>query len=110
MADFQANISEFDARNVQIIAFSVDSKEDAQESVDTLGLTFPVGYGLDHIAFAEATGAFYEVRRSIIHATEFVLRKDGSVLGSVFSSGPAGRYDVKAALRIIDFAISQAAK
>lgn len=110
MADFQAHLAEFDERNVQLIAFSVDSKEDAQESVDTLGLTFPVGYGLDHIAFAELTGAFYEVRRSIIHATEFILRKDGSILGSVFSSGPAGRYDVKAALRVIDFAISQAAK
>ncbi|MFT5195926.1 MAG: peroxiredoxin [Cellvibrionaceae bacterium] len=110
MADFQANISEFDNRNIQVIAFSVDSKEDAQESIENLGLTFPVGYGLDHIAFAEATGAFYEVRRSIIHATEFILKKDGSILGSVFSSGPAGRYDVNAALRVVDFAISQAAK
>ena len=110
MAEFQANISEFDARGIKVVAFSVDSKADAQESMNTLGLTFPIGYGLDHIAFAKATGAFYEVRRSTIHATEFVLRKDGSLLGSVFSSGPAGRYDAKSVLRIVASAISQAAK
>jgi hypothetical protein len=71
--------------------------------VDLLGLTFGVGYGLDHMAFARTTGAFYEVRRSIIHATGFILRADGSVANSVFASGPVGRLWVEDCIRVIDF-------
>ena len=107
MGEFQRDLAEFDARKTQIIAFSVDSVEDARESIENLGLTFPVGFGLDHIAFAQATGAFYEERRSTIQATEFILKGDGTLLGSLYSSGPAGRYDSKAVLRILDAVISR---
>jgi len=92
-----------------VMAVSVDSQEDAQELVDTLGLTFPVGYGLDHMEFATQTGAFYEVRRSIIHATEFMLKQDGTVLGAVYSVGPIGRYRASDCLRMIEFWNRQAA-
>ena len=68
-----------------------------------LGLTFPVGYGLDHLAFAEKTGAFYEVRRSIIHATGFILRPDGVIANSVYASGPIGRFWSEDCMRVIDF-------
>ena len=108
MADFQANIGEFEARNVAVYAFSVDSKEDAQESIDTLGLTFPVGYGIDHLEFATKTGAYYEVRRSIIHATGFILKSDGSVLNAVYANSPIGRYDTQGVLGVIDFYIRKA--
>lgn len=101
-------MAEFEQRNAQIIAASVDPLEDAQETVRTLGLTFPVAYGLRHMEFAEQTGAFYEVRRSIIHATEFVIKADGTLLGAVYSTGPTGRYDVNALLGVLDFHISRA--
>ena len=68
MADFQARLPELAQRNTQVIAASVDSKEDAQELADQLGLTFAIAYGLDYMAFAEATGAFYEVRPVHVNA------------------------------------------
>ena len=90
-----------------IIAASVDSLEDAQESVDTLGLTFPVIYGLDYMDFAEKTGAFYEVRRSIIHATDFILDAEGNVANSVYANSPIGRFWPEDCTRVIDFHVSQ---
>lgn len=104
---FQEKVTDFEERNVALIAASVDPIEDARETVTTLGLTYPVAYGLRHMEFAEQTGAFYEVRRSIIHATEFVIKADGTLLGAVYSTGPSGRYDVEAAMRVIDFDIQQ---
>ena len=93
----------FAERNVTVMAASVDSQEDAQELVEMLGLTFPVGYGLDHMEFATQTGAFYEVCRSIIHATEFMLKPDGALIGAVYSVNPIGRYRASDCLRMIDF-------
>ena len=83
------------------MAASVDPIEDATELIAMLGLTFPIGYGLDHMEFARQTGAFYEVRRSIIHATEFIIKGDGTLAGSVYSSGPAGRYNAASCLRLL---------
>lgn len=81
----------------------MDSKEDAQETIDLLGLTFPIGYGLDYLTFAEQTGAFFEVRREIIHATDFILRPTGEVVGAVYSNGPIGRYWAEDCIRLIDY-------
>ena len=92
-----------EARGVALIAASVDSEEDSRELIDTLGLTFSIGYGLDYKNFATKTGAFYEVRREIIHATGFILRNDGTVVNSVFASGPIGRLWAEDCIRVIDF-------
>ena len=103
MADFQENLAEFEQRNTHIIGLSVDPLADAQELIERLGLTFDVAYGLDHMAFATQTGAFYEVRRSIIHATSFLLHGDGTVLSASYSTNPIGRYNAIDCQRIIDF-------
>jgi len=89
-------------RGVALLAASVDSEEDARELIDSLGLTFPIGYGLDYMDFAKKTGAFYEIRREIIHATGFILRKDGTVANSVYASGPVGRLSAEDCRRVID--------
>jgi len=101
LADYQSRLAELESRNAHVIAASVDSQEDAQSLVERLGLTFPVGYGLDYMAFARQTGAFYEVRRSIIHATAFILRRDGTVAHAVYATGPVGRLSVDNCIRIL---------
>lgn len=110
MADYQASLGQFEDRNTQLVTFSSDSKEDAQALTNKLGLTFPVGYGIDAADFAAKTGAFYQENRGFIHATGFILRKDGTVLTAVYSSGPIGRITVPDALAVIDFYTNQAAK
>jgi len=101
LADYQSRLGELESRNARLIAASVDSKEDAQTLVEMLGLTFSMGYGLDFMDFAEKTGAFYEVRRSIIHATSFILRRDGTVAHAVYATGPIGRLSVDDCIRIL---------
>ena len=66
-----------------------------------LGLTFSVGYGLDFMEFTHSTGAFYEVWRSIIHATSFILRRDGTVAHAVYATGPIGRLTVDDCIRML---------
>jgi len=101
LADYQSRLGELESRNARLIAASVDSKEDAESLVEMLGLTFPVGYGLNFMDFAQKTGAFYEVRRSIIHATSFILRRDGTVAHAVYATGPIGRLTVDDCIRML---------
>ena len=59
--------------------------------VSKTGATFPIGYGLKVPADAERVGAYWEERRSIIHATNFTLGPDRKVLQACFATGPIGR-------------------
>ena len=88
-------------RGVALYAASVDPQAEAEALATEMGLTFPVGYGLDFMAFAEKTGAFYEVRRSIIHATAFILKANGTVAHAVYATGPIGRLSVDDCLRML---------
>ena len=42
---------------------------------------------------AAAIGAWWEERRNHIQPSEFILRQDGRVLASTYSSSPVGRMD-----------------
>ena len=59
--------------------------------------------------FATKTGAYYEIRRSIIHATGFIIKPDGKLVHAVYSSGPIGRYAAIDCIRMIDFLNKQKA-
>lgn len=91
VADYQAHLEEFKAENADIVALSVDPLDKAQEMVSKTGATFPIGYGLKVPADAERVGAYWEERRSIIHATNFTLGPDRKVLQACFATGPIGR-------------------
>lgn len=103
MADFEERWSDFKNRDVKLLAASVDSLEDAIKTAGDLNLSFPVGYGLDAKEFSEATGAFWEEKRNIIHATEFIINPEGEVAYAVYSTGPIGRYKADDCIRLIDF-------
>lgn len=91
MADFQSHIEEFKKENVEIVALSVDPLDKARETVDKLQLTFPVAYGLEVPRDANKIGGFWEERRKIIHATNFILDSDKKVVDACYSVGPIGR-------------------
>ena len=91
VADYLAHFEEFKAENADIVALSVDPLDKAQEMVSKTGATFPIGYGLKVPADAERVGAYWEERRSIIHATNFTLGPDRKVLQACFATGPIGR-------------------
>jgi hypothetical protein len=55
------------------------------------GATFPIGYGLKVPADADRVGAYWEARRGIIHATNFIIDSDKKVTQACFATGPIGR-------------------
>ena len=89
MADFQSHIEEFKKENVEIVALSVDPLDKARETVDKLQLTFPVAYGLEVPRDANKIGGFWEERRKIIHATNFILDADKRWSTPAIASGPS---------------------
>jgi peroxiredoxin len=103
LADFQSHIEEFKRENVDLVALSVDPLDRAKETVEKLRLTFPVAYGLEVPADAEKIGAFWEERRKIIHATNFILDHDKKVVDACYSIGPVGRIVAADALSHIQF-------
>lgn len=82
------SLAEVDAR---VVALSVDDEATTAELVAKHGLTFPVGYGADAPAIAEATGAFINSEPLYLQSTGFILDPTGRVVVSVYSSGAIGR-------------------
>lgn len=82
---------------------SVDPLDKAKETVDKLGLTFPVVYGLEVPRDADTVGAYWEERRKIIHATNFIIDSDKKVCDASYSIGPIGRIIAADALSHIQF-------
>ena len=103
MADFQSHLEAFRKENVDIVALSVDPLDKAKETVEKLELEYPVAYGLEVPADAEKIGAFWEERRKIIHATNFILDEDKKVVDASYSIGPIGRIVAVDALSHIQF-------
>lgn len=103
MAAFNARTAELETEGITLIAASVDDEEDARGTVEKLELTYPVGFGLDMIEISRSLGAYYEVRRSILQATGFVVRPDRTIATVCYSSGPIGRLDPEDVLRVVRF-------
>ena len=61
--------------------------------VTTLGLEFPVAYGLDAMATSRAIGCYTGIHDGVPHVqpAAFVLDSSGSIIHAVYSSGMVGR-------------------
>lgn len=105
MAGFAKLYPELQALGAKAVAASVDPIDKAKEVAAEL--PFPVAYGVTR-AQADAIGAWWEDRRSIIQPSEFLLDASGKVLSSTYSSGPIGRVDAADVIRNINFREKQA--
>jgi peroxiredoxin len=99
---------DFEAEGISIVAGSVDQREKALETSEKLGLQYPIAYGMNPEEVSRITGAFYEAKRGIIHATGFLLRPGGSVEVACYSTGPVGRFVAKEILGLVRFYKSRA--
>lgn len=86
--------------DASVFAASVDALDKAEEVA--ADLSYPLGYGLTK-ADADAMGAWWEERRGIFQATEFVLNAEGKVMVSTYCSGPVGRMHPEDAIRFVAF-------
>ena len=87
-----------------MIALSVDPLDKAQEMAERVKASFPIAYGLEVPRDAEKVGAYWEERRKIIHATNFIIDADKKVTQACFATGPIGRIVAEDALRSIQAA------
>jgi len=94
-------MEKFSQENVAVIALSVDPLEKAREMAAKAGATFPIAYGLKVPEDADKVGAYWEERRQIIHATNFIIDSDRKVTQACYSIGPIGRIVAEDALRSI---------
>jgi peroxiredoxin len=102
LAGFEKHRPELDALGVRIVAASVDSEDRALEVAKDL--RFPVAFGVTR-EDAERIGAFWDGRRGFVQPSEFLIRADGRILSSTYSSSPIGRVDaadVVSLLKIIE--------
>src|SRR5258707_10305411 len=91
LLDFQPERAQLNELGAEVVALSVDSLEQAQQTVERHRLTFPVLYGLDAREVAEAIGASINEEPLYLQATGFVLRPEGTVAVAVYSSSAIGR-------------------
>ena len=91
LLDFQRAREQLDELGAQVVALSVDSLEQAQQTVERHRLSFPVLYGLDAHQVEKTIGATINEDPLYLQATGFVLRPDGTVAVAVYSSSAIGR-------------------
>ena len=72
----------------------------AQEVVDNNKLTFPMAYDATK-ADGDLLGSWWSGGAGYIQPTEFLLGRDGTVLGAMYASGPVGRMGADEAMRLI---------
>jgi len=91
LLDFQKHIRDFEKRDIQVIASSADTWEQALQTVERYKITFKVGYGLHPRRISELTGAFYNEKENHLHATGFIIGPEGKIEDAVYSTRSVGR-------------------
>ena len=101
LAAWEGMKSELEELECSIYAISVDNLEQATEVVGK-GLTFPVAYGATK-ENSDDMGSWWteDHHGGYIQPTEFLLGRGGTVLGSMYASGPVGRMGADEAVRQI---------
>ena len=102
MAAFEEHKDALAEKGVRVFAASVDVGGEAKEVAD--GVSFDVAEGVTREQ-AEQIGAWYGDARhpEMIQPTEFLLKGDGTVMMSSYSSGPLGRVNPDDILKVINF-------
>ena len=103
MADFDRRLDDFAARGAAVAAASTDDYADAQRTVQSLALRMPLAYGLDARDFSTHTGAFFSEGKAFLHATGFVLARDGAVVEALYSTSGVGRLNARETLGMLDY-------
>ena len=101
MAAFEEKKEELAEAGVSIFAATVDTEEQSAEVAES-GISFPLGFGVTRET-GDRVGAWWEERRDHIQPSEFVIRKDGRVVVSSYSSGPLARTEPGDVLSLMGF-------
>lgn len=87
---------------LSIIGASVEPREVVEEMATKSGVTFPMAYGVTREQ-ADILGSWWsDDRGGYIQPTELLLGRGGTVLGSMYASGPVGRVSPDEAVHFIE--------
>ena len=87
---------------LSVIGASVEPREVVQEMAAKSGVTFPMAYGVTREQ-ADMLGSWWsDDRGGYIQPTELLLGRGGTVLGSMYASGPVGRVSPDEAIHFIE--------
>jgi len=100
LAGFEEKRSELEQLGVSVFAGSVDTGDKAQEVASDL--SFPVAEGTTRET-ADALGAWWEEKRGIVQPSEFVIRRDGTIVHSSYSDGPLARTQAEDVCMLVNF-------
>lgn len=89
---------------MSVFAASVDSGENAAKIANDV--SYAVGEGVTREQ-ADLIGAWWEERRSIVQPSQFVMRRDGTIIQATYSDGPLGRLDAADVCGLVNFILSQ---
>ncbi|MBI2936202.1 MAG: redoxin domain-containing protein [Chloroflexi bacterium] len=104
LAAYEKRKAELEAMGCSILIASVDTEEQARTVVQTQGLTYAVAYGCTQ-ADGDAIGAWWGNHPpdgEHMQPAEFLLGRGGTVLGSMYASGPVGRMAVEEIIHSIE--------
>ena len=105
MVDFETNGLLLKNLGVKVVAVTVDSVAETADLAAGLRLGYVQALAeVDAHAVAASTGAYVQTGdRVFLHATGFLLDPSGTIVNSVYSSGPIGRFTADDILKKVAF-------
>lgn len=108
LKSFQTGLPKLEQEGIGVVAASADDEEHSADTVESLGLTFPVAFGLPVTETARLLGAFYDDAHAdtapYLQSTGFVLGPDRRVLLALYSTGAIGRLGWQDVLGMVQYA------
>ncbi len=102
MAAWQSQQDALAEKGLSIVGASVEPRETVQEMATKSGVTYPMAYGVTREQ-ADVLGSWWsDDRGGYIQPTELLLGRGGTVLGSMYASGPVGRVSPDEAVHFIE--------
>lgn len=104
MAGYEESKEELQKLGVSVFAASVDTGDNAAKIANDM--SYAIGQGVTRND-ADTIGGWWEERRSIVQPSQFLMRRDGSIIQSTYSDGPLGRLDAADVCGLVNFVLSQ---
>ncbi len=87
---------------LSIIGASVEPREIVEEMATKSVVTFPMAYGVTREQADQLGSWWSDDRGGYIQPTELLLGRGGTVLGSMYASGPVGRVSPDEAVHFVE--------
>lgn len=103
MVDFATSAGPLIELGIKVAAASVDPLEKVQKLREGLHVGFPMWGELDGPTVSADTGAPYRESDGVLHGSGWLIKPDGTISQSLYSTGPIGRMTAIDVIRKVVF-------